>query len=111
MAILMPSWNEGKRFRTGFTALTKVILSFARMNTQTPTLTPHETAIKRGRLLEYLSVAWMVVEAAVGIASGILAGSIALVGFGADSVIEIFSSAVLLWRLRKGSMGQMLITD
>ena len=76
------------------------------MNTQTPTLTSHETAIRRGRVLEYLSVAWMVVEAAVGIASGILAGSIALVGFGADSVIEIFSSAVLLWRLREGSMGQ-----
>jgi len=48
----------------------------------------------------------MVVEATVGIVSGILAGSIALVGFGADSVIEVFSSAVLLWRLREGSMGQ-----
>jgi len=77
-----------------------------RMNTRTPTLTPHDTAIRRGRLLEYLSVAWMVVEAAVGIASGIFAGSIALVGFGADSIIEIFSSAVILWRLREGSMGQ-----
>jgi divalent metal cation (Fe/Co/Zn/Cd) transporter len=76
------------------------------MDTQTPSQTSHEAAIRRGRFLEYLSVAWMVVEATVGIASGILAGSIALVGFGADSVIEVFSSAVLLWRLREGSMGQ-----
>lgn len=64
------------------------------MNTQTPTLTLHEAALRRGRFLEYLSVVWMVVEAAVGIASGILAGSIALVGFGADSVIEVFSSTM-----------------
>jgi len=76
------------------------------MHTQNGTLTPHEAAIRHGRLLEYLSVAWMGVEAAVGIPSGILAGSIALVGFGADSVIELFSSAVLLWRLHEGSMGQ-----
>jgi divalent metal cation (Fe/Co/Zn/Cd) transporter len=76
------------------------------MNAPTPTPTSHEAAIRRGRLLEYLSVAWMVVEAGVGIAAGIVAGSIALIGFGADSVIEIFSSAVLLWRLRAGSMGQ-----
>jgi len=106
MAMLVRSWSESKRFRTDFTAVTNVIFSFTRMNTQTPTLTPQETAIRRGRLLEYLSVAWMVVEASVGIASGILAGSIALVGFGADSVIEVFSSAVILWRLREGSMGQ-----
>jgi divalent metal cation (Fe/Co/Zn/Cd) transporter len=76
------------------------------MNRQTPPQTPHEAAIRRGRLLEYLSVAWMVVEATVGIGAGILAGSIALVGFGADSVIELFSSAVLLWRLRAGPGGE-----
>lgn len=70
-----------------------------------PTLPPHAAAIRQGRFLEYLSVAWMLVEAAVGIASGVLAGSIALVGFGADSVIELFSSAVLLWRLREGALG------
>jgi divalent metal cation (Fe/Co/Zn/Cd) transporter len=78
-------------------------LSLPRMSAQT--LPPHAAAIRQGRLLEYLSVAWMLVEAAVGIASGILAGSIALVGFGADSVIEVFSSAVLLWRLREGALG------
>lgn len=69
------------------------------------TLSPHPAAIRQGRLLEYLSVAWMLVEAIVGIASGIVAGSIALVGFGADSVIELFSSTVLLWRLREGALG------
>jgi divalent metal cation (Fe/Co/Zn/Cd) transporter len=59
-----------------------------------------------GRALEYLSVAWMLVEAAVGIGSGVVASSIALVGYGADSVIEIFCSAVLIWRLREGPLGE-----
>jgi len=48
----------------------------------------------------------MFVEATVGIGAGMLAGSVALVGFGADSVIELFSSAVLIWRLRAGSVGE-----
>lgn len=79
-------------------------LPLLRMNAHA--VTPHEAAIHRGRQLEYLSVAWMLVEAGMGIASGILAGSIALVSFGADSVIELFSSAVLLWRLRTGALRQ-----
>ncbi len=66
----------------------------------------HENAIQRGRVLEYLSLGWMVIEAGVGIAAGFVAGSIALVGFGADSVVEIFSSAVLLWRLRESATGE-----
>jgi divalent metal cation (Fe/Co/Zn/Cd) transporter len=50
--------------------------------------------------LETLTAAWMVIEAAVSIGSGILAGSLSLVAFGADSVIELASAIVLLWRLR-----------
>jgi divalent metal cation (Fe/Co/Zn/Cd) transporter len=69
-------------------------------------ITAHENAIQRGRVLEYVSLGWMVIEAGVGIAAGLVAGSIALVGFGADSVIEIFSSSVLLWRLREGTPGE-----
>jgi len=42
----------------------------------------------------------MVIEAAVSIGSGILAGSLSLIAFGADSVIELASAIVLLWRLR-----------
>lgn len=55
---------------------------------------------RRGFWLEYASMAWMTVEAAVAIVSGILASSIALVGFGLDSVIEFFAAAVVVWELR-----------
>jgi divalent metal cation (Fe/Co/Zn/Cd) transporter len=55
---------------------------------------------RRGFLLEYASMAWMTVEAAVAIVSGILAASIALIGFGLDSVIEFFAAAVVVWQLR-----------
>jgi divalent metal cation (Fe/Co/Zn/Cd) transporter len=47
-------------------------------------------------------MAWMTVEAAVAITSGIIASSIALVGFGLDSVIEFFAAAVVVWQLRGG---------
>ena len=56
--------------------------------------------IARGRRLEYFTIAWNGLEAAVALVSGLLAGSIALVGFGLDSVIETISAGILLWRLR-----------
>jgi divalent metal cation (Fe/Co/Zn/Cd) transporter len=49
--------------------------------------------------LEWLTVAWMVIEALVAIASGVIAGSVPLTAFGLDSVIELVSAAVLIWRL------------
>ncbi len=51
--------------------------------------------------LEYFTVGWNVLEGVIAITAGILAGSIALVGFGLDSYIEVASGAVLIWRLRK----------
>jgi divalent metal cation (Fe/Co/Zn/Cd) transporter len=66
------------------------------------TLAPEEARAahtQAGRKIEYLSIAWTTLEAAVGIIAGVLAGSVALIGFGVDSVIEGASSAVLLWRL------------
>ena len=57
--------------------------------------------IKRGLRLEYFTVAWNVVEAVVAIGAGVVAGSVALVGFGLDSIIELTSGCVLIWRLRK----------
>lgn len=57
---------------------------------------------RRGRNLEYLTIGWNSLEAAVAVGAGLLAGSIALVGFGADSVVESLSGAVLLWRLLDG---------
>ena len=58
-----------------------------------------QALVRRGQRLEYFTVAWNGVEALVSIVAGILAGSIALVGFGLDSVIEVTSGTVLLWRL------------
>ena len=59
--------------------------------------------VARGRRLEYLTIAWNGFEAAVALLSGVLAGSIALVGFGLDSLIETASALVLVWRLRADS--------
>ncbi|MDT8070708.1 MAG: cation transporter [Terriglobia bacterium] len=58
-----------------------------------------QAALVRGRRLEYLTVGWNSLEAIASIVAGLLAGSIALVGFGLDSVIETSSGAALLWRL------------
>jgi cation diffusion facilitator family transporter len=51
--------------------------------------------------LEYFTVGWNVLEGVIAITAGILSSSIALVGFGLDSYIEVASGAVLIWRLRK----------
>src|SRR6266576_1001329 len=63
----------------------------------------HVLCTRAGRRVEYLSIAWTSLEAVIGITIGILAGSVALIGFGADSVIEVASSCVLLWRLAASS--------
>ena len=55
--------------------------------------------IKRGRRLEYFTIGYNSLEGLVAILSGLIAGSIALVGFGFDSLIEVTSGLVLLWRL------------
>jgi divalent metal cation (Fe/Co/Zn/Cd) transporter len=55
--------------------------------------------VRRGLLLEYLTVGYNSLEGVIAIAAGLLAGSIALVGFGFDSAIEVISGMTLLWRL------------
>ena len=64
--------------------------------------------VQRGRRLEYLAIGWNSLEAIISIGAGIAAGSIALVGFGIDSVIEVSSGAVLLWRLVSGEHREQL---
>jgi divalent metal cation (Fe/Co/Zn/Cd) transporter len=58
-----------------------------------------EASIRKAFRLEYLTLGWMTVEAAVGIGAGLAAGSLALIAFGADSLIELASAGVLVWRL------------
>lgn len=55
--------------------------------------------VKRGRLLEYFTIVWNLIEGLVSVTAGLLAGSVALVGFGFDSFIESASGGALLWRL------------
>ena len=61
--------------------------------------------LRRGLRLEYLTVGWNVVEGAIAVAAGLLAGSPALVGFGVDSAVESTSGAILIWRLRSEITG------
>ena len=56
--------------------------------------------VRRGILLEYFTIGWNLLEGAVAVSAGIIAGSPSLVGFGFDSFIESTSGATLLWRLR-----------
>jgi len=69
---------------------------------------PGAAIVRRGRRLEYLTIGWNSLEAIISIGAGIVAGSIALVGFGIDSVIEVSSGAVLLWRLVSGEHREQL---
>ncbi len=65
-------------------------------------------AIRQGRKLEYLTIVWNSLEGFLAVGAGILAGSIALVGFGVDSVIEVSSGAIILWRLVSGDHREKL---
>lgn len=55
--------------------------------------------IREAFRLEWFTIAWMIVEAVVATGAGIAAGSLVLVAFGLDSVIELASAGVLMWRL------------
>jgi divalent metal cation (Fe/Co/Zn/Cd) transporter len=57
------------------------------------------SAVERGRRLEYITIAWNSLEALVSLVAGAIAGSVSLVGFGVDSLIEVVSGTALLWRL------------
>ena len=73
-----------------------------------PTKTASMTAerMRPALRLEAITLLWMVVEASVSIGAGIAAGSLLLIAFGADSVIELISAGVLFWRLRLEAMAQ-----
>src|SRR5882762_9245005 len=71
------------------------------MKAMTPDIAELRTAAARhGRWLQYVTIAWNSLECLVALIAGFLAGSVALVGFGFDSAIEVASSLAALWRLR-----------
>lgn len=58
---------------------------------------------RRALRLEYATIGWNVGEAFFTVAIGLAAGSLALIGFGTDSVVEVFASGVVVWHVRPGS--------
>lgn len=62
---------------------------------------------RRGLRLAWFIVGWDVVEGVVAVTAGLAAGSIALVGFGIDSTIEVFAALVVIWQLRGGVHARM----
>lgn len=68
-----------------------------------------EGAIRKGKWLENFTIAWNSLEGLIAIGAGLVAGSISLVGFGFDSVIEVTSGAVLIWRLHhaRGALNEV----
>jgi len=65
---------------------------------QAPSRAEYARLARRVKLLSWLSLGWMTIEGAVAITAGIIASSIALIGFGLDSVIEGLASTIIIWR-------------
>jgi len=80
-------------------SVTNMIGASARSDEHLPEGPERTVLIRQAFRLEWLTVAWMVIEALVAIGSGVNAGSLTLTAFGLDSVIELISAAVLIWRL------------
>lgn len=57
-------------------------------------------SLNRALRLEYLTVGWNIVEGAVAVMAALVAGSVAILGFGIDSFVECASALVMIWRLR-----------
>ena len=62
-----------------------------------------ESLRRRGLYLAVFIIVWDLIEAAVAVTAGLAAGSIALIGFGIDSSIEVFAASVVVWQLRGAS--------
>jgi divalent metal cation (Fe/Co/Zn/Cd) transporter len=70
--------------------------------TAQPVRVERHRLVRRAQLLAWLGLGWHVVEAAVAVAAGVVAGSVALVGFGADSLIEAAAGVIVLWLMAGG---------
>ena len=66
----------------------------------TDVVVPRLALVRRGLWLNYLTIGYNTIEAVVSLAAGLVAGSVALIGFGVDSAIEVTASVAAQWRLR-----------
>lgn len=65
-----------------------------------------DALLRRGLRLEVISISWDVIEGIIAVAAAVVSGSITLLGFGIESIIEVTAAGTLYWRLRKESRGQ-----
>jgi divalent metal cation (Fe/Co/Zn/Cd) transporter len=70
-----------------------------------PGTAERDRLVGRARLLAWLGIGWHAVEAAIAVIAGLAAGSIALIGFGADSVVESVAGLILIWRFAADRAG------
>lgn len=73
-----------------------------------PTSVERTAFLQAGVQIEQLTIGWMVLEAALSLGAGLIAHSLLLVAFGLDSLIELVSGGILLWRLRIQARGASL---
>ena len=66
---------------------------------------PRQAAVRAGVRVEWATVGWMAIEAVVAIGAGLMARSVLLTAFGLDSVVELVTGGVLLWRLTTEAHG------
>ena len=69
------------------------------MSSSTLRIEERAALVRSGKRLQYFTILWNSLEALVAVASGVMAGSISLVSFGFDSIIEVTSGAAVLWRM------------
>jgi divalent metal cation (Fe/Co/Zn/Cd) transporter len=79
--------------------------------TLAPGSAERERLVRRARLLAWAGIGWHAIEAAVAVGAGVAAASIALVGFGADSMVEAFAGLILIWRFAGGRAGSEAAED
>ena len=72
----------------------------------TPATIDRVEQVRRGVWLEYFTIGYNSLEGLIALVAGFMAGSIALVGFGFDSVLEVTSGAALVWRFRSDAHGE-----
>lgn len=78
---------------------------FNRASGQNERSADRDRLLRRGLRLEAVSIAWDVVEGIIAVTAAVLSGSITLLGFGIESVIEVTAAGTLYWRLRKEARG------
>lgn len=64
-----------------------------------------------GQRLEWWTIAWNCMEVGVTVVLGLMAGSLALVAFGLDSLVEVFASLVVIWHMQPGQLGGEALRD